>query len=80
HILRMRAVPSVPLAARSALRIRHGASEGYHLMLLDLKAPLKEGDRFPVVLRFRRNGEREVMAWVQVPRDTPAPEHAHHGH
>lgn len=33
------------------------------------KAPLKDGDRFPVTLTFRRAGEREVMVWVQTPRD-----------
>jgi copper(I)-binding protein len=33
-----------------------------------LKAPLKEGERFAVVLRFERAGEKEVTAWVQQPR------------
>jgi hypothetical protein len=56
--------------------MRHGAASGYHLMLMGLKAPLKDGDRFPVVLNFKRAGEREVMVWVQTPRDAGT-EHMH---
>ncbi len=34
--------------------------------------------RFPLTLRFERAGEREVMVWVQQPRDAAgAPEHRH---
>jgi copper(I)-binding protein len=32
-----------------------------------LKAPLKEGERVVVFLRFERAGEREVSAWIQRP-------------
>jgi copper(I)-binding protein len=47
-------------------------------MLIDLKAPLKNGDRFPMTLRFEKAGEREVMVWVQQPRDAAgAHEHRH---
>jgi copper(I)-binding protein len=37
-------------------------------MLIGLKQPLKDGDRFPMTLRFEKAGEREVMVWVQTPR------------
>ena len=46
-------------------------------MLLGLKAPLKDGDRFPVTLTFQRAGEREVMVWVQTPRDGAGEAHNH---
>ena len=45
-------------------------------MLIDLKQPLKDGERFPMTLRFEHAGEREVMVWVQRPRDA-AGAHAH---
>lgn len=76
-VMRMRAVPALELPARSEVKLRHGSPNGYHLMLFDLKAPLRDGERFPITLRFERAGEREVMVWVQTPRQS-APGLAHH--
>jgi copper(I)-binding protein len=76
-VMRMRAVPAIELPAKSEVRLRHGTPSGHHLMLLELKAPLKEGDRFPLTLTFQRAGEREVMVWVQTPRDGGASVHKH---
>lgn len=77
-VMRMRAVPAIDLPPNTEVRLRHGSANGHHLMLLGLKAPLKDGDRFPVVLNFQRAGEREVMVWVQTPRDALKPEaHTH---
>ncbi len=82
NVMRMRAVPAIDLPAQSEVRLRHGsaaaASGGHHLMLLGLKAPLKDGDRFAVVLQFKRAGEREVMVWVQTPKAN-ANDPAHQG-
>ena len=76
NVMRMRAVEGISLAARSELRLRHGGE--FHLMLIGLKAPLKNGERFPMTLRFEKAGEREVTVWVQQPRDgSPAQEHRH---
>ena len=76
-VMRMRAVPAVELPAKTEVRLRHGTPNGHHLMLLGLKAPLKDGDRFPVTLTFQRTGEREVMVWVQTPREVTAGGHNH---
>lgn len=76
EVMRMKEVSAVDLPAHAEVRMRHGAASGYHLMLMGLKAPLKDGDRFPVVLNFKRAGEREVMVWVQTPRDAGT-EHMH---
>jgi copper(I)-binding protein len=77
-VMRMRAVPAIELPAKTEVRLRHGTPDGHHLMLLGLKAPLKDGDRFPVTLTFQRAGEREVMVWVQTPRRSKKEaEHAH---
>lgn len=52
-----------------------GNTKGYHLMLEDLKAPLKDGDRFDLTLRFEKAGERTVQIWVQTPRGNAAHSH-----
>ena len=45
-----------------------GNPNGYHLMLLGLKQPLKDGDRFPVWLTFKQAGEVKVEVYVQPPK------------
>ncbi len=67
NVMRMRRVDAIELPPNVEVRLRHGGE--YHLMLIDVKQPLKNGDRFPMTLRFERAGEREVMVWVQPPRD-----------
>ncbi len=75
-VMRMRAVDGIELPPRSELKLRHGGE--HHLMLIDLITPLKNGDRFPMTLRFEKAGEREVTVWVQQPRDAAgASEHRH---
>src|ERR1700737_2544533 len=41
------------------------APGGYHLMLLDLKSPLKQGDRLPVTLEFEKAGKVKLSFDVQ---------------
>ena len=41
------------------------APGGYHLMMLDLKAPLKQGDKLPVTLQFEKAGTVAVTLDVQ---------------
>ena len=52
------------------------APGGYHLMLLDLKSPLKRGDKVPVTLEFEKAGKVTVSFDVQgvgAPGPTTAP-------
>lgn len=72
-IMRMREVAFIELPARSDIRLGHGGP--WHLMLEDLRQPLKDGDRFNLTLRFERAGERTVNVWVQTPRDAAAHRH-----
>ena len=76
-VMKMRALPAIDLPPGQALAVRHGGT--LHLMLLDLKQALKDGERFPVTLTFERGGKKEVMVWVQKPREAAAPstEHRH---
>jgi copper(I)-binding protein len=76
-VMRMREVSAVELPAKSDVRMRHASTDGYHLMLEGLKAPLKDGDSFPLTLRFEKAGERTVQIHVQTPRKGTAQDHKH---
>ncbi|KAF0221208.1 MAG: hypothetical protein FD176_3226 [Rhodospirillaceae bacterium] len=52
-IMRMRAVEAIPVPAGGTVELKPG---GLHIMLIGLKAPLKEGRRFPLTLTFERAG------------------------
>lgn len=67
-VMQMRAVPALDLPAGATVVMKHGTPDGHHLMLLDLKAPLADGDRFPVTLTFEKAGVHSVKVWVQTPR------------
>src|SRR6201991_2677975 len=41
------------------------APGGYHLMLMDLKNPLKQGDKVPLVLEFEKAGKVNLALDVQ---------------
>lgn len=75
-LMRMRQLPQVSVAAGAAVRFAPG---GQHLMLIDMKRPLKVGEKVPLTLRFRRAGRITVQAEVRplVPQAATDP-HAHH--
>jgi periplasmic copper chaperone A len=73
EILRMREVKGYDIPAKGALELRPG---GAHLMLVDLKQPLKEGDKVPVTLRFERAGEVKVDFRVEA-LTAQRPSHQH---
>ena len=77
-VMQMRAVPALEIPAGATVDFKHSQPNGYHLMLLDLKAPLKDGDRFPVTLRFETAGTHEVQVWVQTPRKNASTRHDKH--
>ncbi|CCD85787.1 conserved protein of unknown function [Bradyrhizobium sp. ORS 285] len=41
------------------------APGGYHLMMMDLKSPLKQGDKLPLTLEFEKAGKVAVTLDVQ---------------
>lgn len=53
-VMRMREVRGVDVPAKGAVEFKPG---GYHLMFMELKAPLKPGAKVPVTLRFEKAGE-----------------------
>jgi len=57
------------------------APGGYHLMMFDLKAPLKQGDKVPVTLQFEKAGKVSVTLDVQgVGAQAPGGSDDHSGH
>jgi copper(I)-binding protein len=56
-ILRMREVKGFEIPANGSFELKPG---GAHLMLVDPKKPLKEGEKVPVVLKFEKSGEVKV--------------------
>jgi periplasmic copper chaperone A len=68
-VMQMRAVPALDIPAGATVVMKHGVADGHHMMLIDLKAPLKDGDLFPVTLTFEKAGTHEVKVWVQTPRN-----------
>ena len=58
------------------------APGGYHLMMFDLKSPLKQGDKLPVTLEFEKAGKVTVSFDVQgvgaqAPRERCRRRHGH---
>ncbi|WP_203073003.1 copper chaperone PCu(A)C [Falsiroseomonas ponticola] len=61
-VMRMRPVPSIEVPARGEVQLR---PSGFHLMLIGLTAPLRQGERIPVTLVFERAGEVQVELAVE---------------
>lgn len=80
--MRMRAIPGLELPAGQAVALKPG---GHHLMLMDLKRPLKTGETVPVSLVIETaGGQRETVQVQAVVRSmqggAAAGGHGHHGH
>jgi periplasmic copper chaperone A len=66
----------LPIPAGQSVKLAPG---GYHVMLMDLKAPLKKGDKIPVTLKFEKAGDVKVTLDVQdIGATSPAPGHMDH--
>jgi periplasmic copper chaperone A len=63
-IARMRPVQAVDVPPSETIVFRPG---GLHIMLVDLKAPLKEGEGLPLTLVFERSGRVRVDASIGEP-------------
>ena len=79
-VMKMRELPN-------GLEVKPGASVelkpgGHHLMLMGLKRPLKEGERFKAQLEFAKGGKAEVEFVVQGMGASMAPAagETHHHH
>ena len=68
NVMKMRAVPEVQLPAGYEVTFKHGQANGYHLMLIDLKKSLKQGDKFALTLNFKKAGDCQAEFWVEAPK------------
>ena len=60
-VAKMRRVDDIKVPAGGSVSLKPG---GYHVMLIDLKQPLKQGDSVPLTLVFDKAGPVEVEAKV----------------
>jgi copper(I)-binding protein len=72
-VMKMRAIPSLDLPAGKTVELKPG---GYHVMLMDLKQQMKDGDTVPLTLvvegKDKKRSTVEVKAMVK-PLTTAAP-------
>jgi periplasmic copper chaperone A len=65
NIMKMREIPAIEIPANSSIMMGRGGKEGYHLMLMHLKSPLKEGDKFPMTVIFKNAGDVDITVTVE---------------
>jgi copper(I)-binding protein len=78
-VMRMRPVPAIEVRAKGEAVLKPGS---LHIMLIDLKTPMKEGDVVPITLNFDDGSSKKVDAKVVRPTAPAAmpTEHQHHKH
>ena len=69
-IMKMRALPMLDLPAGKKVELKPG---GYHLMLMDLKAPLLKDSTVPVTLTFKDAKGVQSKLELKLPVSTVAP-------
>ncbi|MCB4358621.1 copper chaperone PCu(A)C [Quatrionicoccus australiensis] len=74
-VMKMRPVAAIEIKAKGEALLQPG---GLHIMLIDLKAPLKEGDIVPITLGFDDGSSKKVDA--KVLKAAPEAGMSHHQH
>ena len=69
-VMKMRALPSLELPAGKKVEFKPG---GYHVMLMDLKAPLAKDSTIPLTLLFKDAKGVESKLELKLPVGTAAP-------
>ena len=64
NVMQMREVKQIDVPANGTVDLKPG---GFHLMFMNIKAPLKAGELVPVKLKFAKAGEVEVKMPVNAP-------------
>lgn len=79
-VMKMREVSGIEIPPKGRVSLARGGKEGYHLMLVNLKAPLKEGDKVKATLVFKKAGDMEIVATVRSMKDSGKGGHDQSGH
>lgn len=61
-VMKMREVNAIEVPAGARVELKPGR---HHLMFIELKQPLRQGEKVPVTLRFEKAGELQVELEVQ---------------
>jgi len=69
-VMKMRALPRLELPAGKAVELK---PSGFHVMLMDLRAPLVKGSKLPLMLVFKDTQGAESRMTVSVPVSNIAP-------
>lgn len=77
NVMKMRAIPALDLPAGREVQLKPG---GYHVMLLDLKRPLKVGEKVQIELRLETRDGKRVTQPVEVEVRSTAPGKDMHKH
>lgn len=77
NVMKMRAIPALDLPAGREVQLKPG---GYHVMLLDLKRPLKVGEKVQIELRLEMRDGKRVTQPVEVEVRSTAPGQDAHKH
>jgi copper(I)-binding protein len=64
--MRMRPVDAIPVPMGGTLALQ--PNQRFHLMLIDLAKPLREGESFPLRLVFEKAGAVDLVVQVEKPR------------
>lgn len=72
-VMKMRMVDAIDIPAGGQAELKPGS---FHIMLMDLKGPLKEGQMFPMTLTFAKTGEVKVNVMVEA-AGAAGPDHHH---
>ncbi|WP_035582228.1 MULTISPECIES: copper chaperone PCu(A)C [Halomonadaceae] len=75
-MMQMRHVDEIRVEAEETYSMRPGG--GFHLMLLGLTEPLKEGEQFPLTLTFAEQGDVEIEVWIQNAQEGSEAADGHH--
>jgi periplasmic copper chaperone A len=75
NVMRMREIEAIEIRPGTRVDMKPGSP--FHLMLVDLAAPLRAGDRFPLTLEFAGSGKLEVTVAVQAPKPAAGGHHHH---
>jgi copper(I)-binding protein len=76
-VMKMRQVPAIAIKAKSETALEPG---GLHVMMIDLKGPLKEGDKVAITLGFDDGSSKKIEAPIRKPMPMPAEDHSAHKH
>lgn len=73
-VMRMKPVPALVLVPGKSVTLKPG---GYHVMLIGLKAPLKQGESFPLTFHFANSPPVTVEVKIAAPGAAGPAVHTH---